>query len=167
MYQTVQNFVEDYRNESTTTQRLLNALTDESLSTEVAPGYRTLGQLAWHLVHLNNGMLHMIGLKFDAPAADSEVPTSASEIAQAYEKTVKAILEAIEMQWKDENLQEINNLFGFDWKNGLTLDLFLKHEIHHRGQLTIMMRLAGLSVTGSYGPSKEEWVSMGMETPAL
>ncbi|RLQ93234.1 DinB family protein [Falsibacillus albus] len=166
VYQNVEAFIEEYRNESQSTLKLLKALTDESLSQEAAPGYRTLGELAWHLVHLEKGMLHMTGLKFDAPAENSAPPSTAAEIADAYESTVDAMLEAVETQWNDEKLEEVNNLFGFDWKNGLTLDIYLKHEIHHRGQLTIMMRLAGLPVSGVYGPSKEEWSTMGMEAPA-
>lgn len=34
------------------------------------------------------------------------------------------------------------------------------HEIHHRGQLTILMRQAGITVSGLYGPSKEEAAAM-------
>ncbi|GAA3410978.1 hypothetical protein GCM10020370_57350 [Paenibacillus hodogayensis] len=74
-------------------------------------------------------------------------------------------MEAIQTQWTNEKLQESVNMFGQQWKNGFTLAIFLKHEIHHRGQLTILMRQAGLPVIGIYGPSKEEWTSMGMEAP--
>jgi uncharacterized damage-inducible protein DinB len=164
IYATVQSFIEDYQNESSTTQKLLNTLTDESLQQEVASGYRTLGQLAWHLVP-SGGILEPMGLKVDFPPA--ETPASAAEIAQGYKKTTQALLEAVRTQLTDDKLQESVNMFGQPWKNGFTLDMFIKHEIHHRGQLTILMRQAGLPVTGAYGPSKEEWVQMGMAAPTV
>lgn len=164
MYGTIQSFVEDYRYESATTQKLLDALTDESLSKEVAPGYRTLGHLAWHLVP-SGGLLDPTGLKFDTPADRSEPPTSAAAIAEAYRRTTKSLLEAVETQWTDAQLQEIHSMYGQQWKNGFTLTVYLRHEIHHRGQLTILMRQAGVPLAGVYGPTKEEWVAIGMEAP--
>ena len=37
-------------------------------------------------------------------------------------------------------------------------------EAHHRGQMTVLMRQAGLTVPGIYGPAQEEWAAMGMPT---
>ncbi|MCZ8518071.1 MULTISPECIES: DinB family protein [Paenibacillus] len=165
MYPTIQSFIAEYENESTATQKLLDALTDASLAQEIAPGYRNLGHLAWHLVHTQQGLLTGAGLAFEAPAADSPVPASAASIAGTYRQVTHAILEAVQKQWSNESLAETVNLFGQSWTKGETLYIFLKHEIHHRGQLTILMRQAGLPVTGMYGPSKEEWSAMGMEAP--
>ncbi|AZN39666.1 DinB family protein [Paenibacillus albus] len=165
MFTSVQDFINDYSRESQGTQKLLDALTDESLKQEVVPGGRTLGFLAWHLVHNDKGMLQVIGIKFKAPAAHSEPPQSAAVIAQTYRETAAAILDA-SAQWSDDKLQESNALFGQTWKNGFTLIQFMKHEVHHRGQLTVLMRQAGLPVAGVYGPSKEEWERMGMTAPA-
>lgn len=164
MFTSVQDFINDYRRESQSTQKLLDSLTDESLQQEIVPGSRTLGTLAWHLIHDDRGMLQQIGIKFKAPAAHSEAPQSAAVIAQTYRETTAALLEAA-AQWSDDKLQESNNLFGQTWKNGFTLIQFIKHEVHHRGQLTILMRQAGLPIAGVYGPSKEEWERMGMTAP--
>ena len=58
-------------------------------------------------------------------------------------------------------------MYGETWKRGKSLPVFLTHEMHHRGQMTVIMRLAGLKVPGIYGPSKEEWTNYGMEPPAV
>jgi uncharacterized damage-inducible protein DinB len=164
MYQSVQSFITEYQNESKFTQKLLSSLTDESLKQEIGPGIRALGTLAWHLVP-SGGILKPTGLEFEAPPEHSEAPESAAKIVQAYSTASAALIEAVQTQWTDEKLQESVNIFGQQWKHGFTLAIFLKHEIHHRGQLTILMRHAGLPVVGIYGPSKEEWISMGMEAP--
>jgi len=49
------------------------------------------------------------------------------------------------------------------WKKGKVLSVLVKHQTHHQGQLTVIMRLAGLKVPGVYGPAEEEWANMGME----
>ena len=40
------------------------------------------------------------------------------------------------------------------WKRGMTLAIIISHQIHHRAQLTVVMRLNGLKVPGVYGPCK-------------
>ena len=64
-------------------------------------------------------------------------------------------------------LQDVVTMFGMPWTISTTLYSYLKHEIHHRGQLTILMRQAGLPVIGAYGPAKEQWAAIGMPVPAL
>ena len=44
---------------------MLDALTDESLSQEIAPGHWTLGRVAWHIVTALPVMLSGTGLKFE------------------------------------------------------------------------------------------------------
>lgn len=161
MFTTVQSFVDEYRMESAATRKLMNALTDASLKQTVTPDHRTLGFLAWHLVS-TPGMLEPTGLKIQ-PVNPNEQPTSAGAIDEAYHKTSNDVLEAAQKQLTDEKLKETIFFYGNQWTIGYALYVFLKHEIHHRGQLTVLMRQAGLSVAGMYGPSKEEWIGMGME----
>lgn len=163
LYSSVQSFIEDYRNEAAGTQKLLDALTDASLAQEIAPGYRTLGFLAWHLATAG-GMLLQTGLKFAPPSEDSN-PNTAAGIAQGYRNSVEAVIDAVQSQFTDETLQQTANMFGSEWKIGLALGAFINHEIHHRGQLTILMRQAGVPVAGVYGPSKDEWAAMGVPAP--
>ncbi|MDD9270562.1 DinB family protein [Paenibacillus sp. GCM10023248] len=167
MFTTVQSFLTGYGQESATTQQLLDALSDASLQQPQAEGYRPLGFIAWHLVHNDRGMLLGAGLKFEAPSAAATPPKQAAAIADAYRATTKGILEAVRTQLTDAKLQEQVNMFGQQWTIGETLFAYLKHEIHHRGQLTILMRQAGVPVIGAYGPAKEQWASIGMPIPAI
>ena len=162
-YVTVQSFIDDYRNEAIGTQKLLDALTDESLGREIAPGYRTLGFLAWHLV-TSSALLLATGLKFDVESEENQ-PTSAAAIAQKYRGMVETVLDAVRTQLTDEKVHDEIDIFGDKWTIGYTLGALIGHEIHHRGQMTVLMRQAGLPVAGVYGPSKEEWAAMGAPAP--
>jgi uncharacterized damage-inducible protein DinB len=75
--------------------------------------------------------------------------------------------EQVTTPWKDETLQVVDDLYGQKWKRGATLLSLIKHEVHHRGQMTVLMRQAGLKVPGIYGPSKEEWPQYGMKEPGI
>jgi uncharacterized damage-inducible protein DinB len=167
MFTSIQSFVEQWKNESTATTRILNTLTDGSLSQRVAPENRTLGRIAWHIPGTIHEMVSRTGLKFDAVDDEHNVPESAAAIADAYRRTGQALVDAIQSQWTDENLLESSNMYGEQWPNGLTLYLLISHEIHHRGQMTVLMRQAGLRVPGIYGPALEEWLERGATPPVV
>ena len=53
-------------------------------------------------------------------------------------------------------------MYGQEWARGMVLSVLMVHQTHHRGQMTVLMRQAGLRVPGIYGPAKEDWASMNM-----
>ena len=73
------------------------------------------------------------------------------------------MLSAVQTQWTDETLGEVRNMYGEEWRNGVTLRILIQHEIHHRGQMTVLMRQAGLRVPDIYGPTREYWLERGMQ----
>jgi uncharacterized damage-inducible protein DinB len=161
MFTSVQAFVSAWNNESAATQRVMNTLTDASLQQEIAPNFRNLGQLAWHLVETIHEMLSRTGLEFASPG--EHVPSSATAIAEAYQKTSQAMVDAIQTQWTDQTVLQSTNMYGEEWPNGLTLHVLIQHEVHHRGQMTVLMRQAGLRSPDIYGPTREDWLERGME----
>jgi uncharacterized damage-inducible protein DinB len=166
MYTSIQEFIQEWNQEAASTQKVLDALTDQSLSQRVSPEDRTLGSIAWHIVASTPGMLMEFGVNVD-PISESPVPTSANEIAETFRKVTVSTSDALSQQWTDQSLTEMKNVFGMDMPKGVTLSLLIKHIIHHRGQMTVLMRQAGLKVPGVYGPSREEWSQMGMDAPAI
>ncbi|HEX2869160.1 MAG TPA: DinB family protein [Ignavibacteriales bacterium] len=162
MYYKISDFQKDWQFELESTLKVMKNLTDASLKQEVVPDGRTLGFLAWHITLSLGEMMKKTGLKVDCPQEDAPVPESAQEICNAYEKAAKSLLEQITSNWTDETLLAEDDMFGQKWARGNTLSALNAHQIHHRAQMTILMRQAGLKVPGVYGPSKEEWIQMGM-----
>jgi uncharacterized damage-inducible protein DinB len=167
MYTTISEFINEWNQESATTQKILDALTNESLQQMVSPEGRSLGAIAWHIVVSTPGMLSEFGIPVDLIHIDSPIPSSAKEIAETFRKVSADAANAIQQQWTDQSLPEMQNVFGMTMPKAVTLSLLIKHIIHHRGQLTVLMRQAGLKVPGVYGPSKEEWSQMGMSAPTI
>jgi len=168
MFTTLDSFLAAWKHEAEGTQRLLDALTDESLKQSVTQDHRTLGRLAWHITTSIHEMMSRTGLQFDAPGEEAtDVPSSAKIIADTFRTASASFVQALQEQWTDATLLEEHNLYGEPWKNGLTLHVLIMHMVHHRGQMTVLMRQAGIKVPGIYGPALEEWSQFGAPAPLV
>jgi uncharacterized damage-inducible protein DinB len=167
MITSIKQFRESWRKESENTRKVLAELTDESIKKELVKEHRSLGRIAWHIVQTIPEMLSKTGLNPEGPKGNEPVPASAKEIIKAYDLAAGSLLKQVAEKWNDESLQAEDDLYGEKWKRGMTLRILIDHEIHHRGQMTVLMRLAGLKVPGLYGPSKEEWPLFGMQEPEI
>ena len=163
MYYKISDFLDDWKYESESTIKVLNNLSDESLTVKFNKEIRTPGRLAWHIVTSVGEMAHRTGLTFETVDDNSPIPSTAKEILDEYKRTSDYMIKEISEKWSDETLQLEDDMYGEKWARGKTLGILVTHQIHHRAQLTVVMRLAGLKVPGVYGPAKEEWAGYGME----
>lgn len=167
MYRKLDDFLGDWQRESNNTVRLLQTLTDTSLSQPVGDGLRTLGRIAWHITTTIPEMMNQTGLRITKVEKDDPVPPSADLIRKAYDMVSKELLTKVKAEWNDELLLREDTMYGMQWKRGTTLFVLLNHQSHHRGQMTVLMRQAGLPVLGLVGPSREEWAGMNMTPPVV
>lgn len=167
MYRTIREFLDDWRQESALTQKLLSALTDASLAQRVGPDDRTLGRIAWHAVTSIPEMVGRTGLTIHGVPEHAPVPAQASAIADAYRQAAASLASQVEALWHDATLLQEDDMYGMMWSRATTLQLLIRHEIHHRAQMTVLMRQAGLIVPGTYGPAREGWTQMGAPEPEL
>jgi len=166
MFRRVADFLKAWDQESESTLKVLGTLTDGSLAQAVTSDDRTLGRLAWHLATTPREMMERTGLAVAGPAHDAPPPASAAPIVAGYEATAKAVRDGV-AAWTDATLEVEDEMYGQKWPRGLTLQALIVHQAHHRGQMTVLMRQAGLKVPGVYGPSREEWTAYGMQPPAV
>lgn len=165
MFRKIADFEKSWSYETDQTVKLLGRLTDDSLARKVTEDGRELGFLAWHINQTMEEMPKLVGLTVNAPSPETPCPKTAAEIVEAFETAAKSLLAEVKRSWTDETLLETDKMYGETWTRGETLFYLLAHQAHHRGQITVLMRQAGLKVIGIYGPAKEEWQEMGM--PAL
>jgi uncharacterized damage-inducible protein DinB len=165
VYKTLKEFFDDWDYESGATIKMLGYLTDESLKQKVYPDGRTLGFIGWHLVETMSEMPGRTGLKIFTPDREHYNQASADHLRECYKNASESLREKIKAGWNDDTLMQEDDMYGEKWKRGFTLSCLITHQIHHRGQMTVLMRQAGLKVNGVYGPAKEEWAAYGMEAP--
>ncbi len=163
MYRRIDDFLAEWASESNATQSVLRNLTDRSLGQRVTPDGRSLAKLAWHLAQsiqmgTEAGLTGVAG-----PGEHDPVPANAQALLEGYTAAAQSLPQAVKAEWTDALLGEAVPMYGEMWPRGKVLDVIIRHEAHHRGQMTVLMRQAGLTVPGVYGPAREEWAAMGME----
>jgi uncharacterized damage-inducible protein DinB len=167
MFRRVEDFERAWAQEREGTLKVLRVLSDASLGQAVTRHDRTLGRIAWHLATTLGEMLERTGLRVSGPAHESKLPEAAAAIVDAYERASRAVGEEVAARWKDADLELEDEMYGEKWARGLTLQALIVHQAHHRGQMTVLMRQAGLAVPGVYGPAREEWTAFGMPAPEI
>jgi len=160
MYKTINEFVEDWTKESAITLKVLRALTDASLKQKSDPAGNTLGKLSWDMAVMLGVTGTAVGLEVAAPARGTEPLDSARVMADAYQTAAQSLTEQASKKLKDEQLASEITHYGRTLPMATVLNGLIRHQIHHRGQMTILMRQAGVVVPGVYGPSREETAAM-------
>ena len=116
---------------------------------------------------LEEKLVNRTGLHVSGPDEHTPVPAYASTISAAYRAAAASLIEELHAHWTGASLAQSDTMYGEQWTRAQTLSALVGHQTHHRGQLTVLMRQAGLPVTGIFGPAREEWALMGMEPPAI
>jgi uncharacterized damage-inducible protein DinB len=165
MFRHTDDFIRAFKYESESTLKVFRNITNEALLDRPHDNIRSIQRLVWHITITLGEMLGKAGLDIDCPDEHSAPLNDINAICKAYETAAQSVLEQVKTRWTDAELSAEVNMYGEQWSKGTILTVLIKHEAHHRGQLTVLMRLSGLPVPGVYGPSKEEWAAWNMASP--
>jgi uncharacterized damage-inducible protein DinB len=163
MYLKINDFVNEWNEESESTLKIFSQIPDSVKSLKDNENIRSLERLAWHITQTITEMPKSCGIMKEDALENKDIPSSFSEIIDLYKEHSKKLSETLEKEWTDADLTRNMKIYGQEWEGGKILSILVKHQIHHRAQMTILMRMQNLKVPGLYGPSKEEWSQYGME----
>jgi uncharacterized damage-inducible protein DinB len=150
--------------EAATTKRLLERVPEDKLAWAPHPKSMSLGQLALHVARIPGDLSRLAQLdEFDASTANFEpaAPASKEEIVAALDESVSAAadyLEALTPNAASASWRLIlrgNEVFTMP-RTGLLRFLLLNHWYHHRGQLSVYLRLLDVPIPVIYGRSADE-----------
>lgn len=154
MYRKVEDFLAEWKNASAGTLRVMQEIPTEKMSVAIVDGHNSLGWLSWHLVSVGGAFGQFAGLQIPGPDPGMEQPATMEEITGMYEQVQQGFLtEAATLT--DEQLVEDVPAFGGSMPRGQLLRMLVDHQTHHRGQMTVLLRQAGLAVPPVMGPTKE------------
>jgi len=150
--------------EHATTRRVLERVPEEKLSWKPHPKSMSLGELALHVAMspgyiASNWALQDV-VQFGG-GGQSPTPSSTNEILAAHDDSVTKTRDAL-IQLGDEGLAkpwkgQVNGTTVFEMpKSALVRSIVLNHTYHHRGQLSVYLRLLDVPVPSIYGPSADE-----------
>jgi len=126
----------------------------------------TMGRLASHIAEMPTWATSGITLdSLDVSGYQPFVPKSTAELLQAFDKNVEGAHNAIagatdEIFLKSWSLKRGDQTLMTMPKIAVVRSFMLNHVIHHRGQLSVYLRLNDIPVPSIYGPSADEG-SMG------
>jgi uncharacterized damage-inducible protein DinB len=171
MFRRMDDFAKSWKEESAKTMALFDAIPDAAMNTAVNPEHRDLKRLAWHLVESLIEMPGHFGVQVDGKHLIQGMfigapPSSMQEIRETYAKASGSLEKGLRA-WSDADLEKEDDMYGATWQRGFSLFVLITHQTHHRGQMTVLMRQAGLKIPDIYGPTKEGWTSYGMNAPAV
>jgi uncharacterized damage-inducible protein DinB len=156
MYRNTKEFVDEWTVESNISLKVLKVITDASLDQRIYQEGRNLAHTAWHMTMMIGGIGSIVGLEVAAPKRGTEMPNSATALVEVYEKAAHSLSEQVSKTLQDSQLVVEVPYFGRSMTIERILHSLILHQCHHRGQLTVLIRQAGLVHPGVYGPTREE-----------
>jgi len=149
--------------ETQTTRRVLERVPSDKLDWRPAPKARTLGQLALHIAQVPGAVASLVTAPspVQAPTFTDPSPQSAAELLPILEESVakaKQLVGALDDQaiaapW---TMMSGNRELFTTPRIAMLRSIMLNHWYHHRGQLTVYLRLLGVAIPSVYGPSADE-----------
>jgi uncharacterized damage-inducible protein DinB len=160
-----QELIREIEQESTTTRRVLERVPEDRLTWKPHAKSMSVGELAMHVASIP-GVITEWAVKdsIEMSAADGRTPQpkSTAEVLTAHDESLKKAKAAL-AQIGDEGLQKDWKLttrdgatvFGMP-KAALVRVVAMNHSYHHRGQLSVYLRMLDIPVPSIYGPSADE-----------
>ena len=156
--------IQELEQEGKTTRRVLDRVPADNLTWKPHEKSLSIGQLALHLARLNGGIAPMavpdtfelVGNPFQFAEASNK-----AEIMEAFDEGLtraKTVIGAMDdatitspwtMKMGDKNIMSMPRV-------ALFRALLCNHAYHHRGQLSVYLRLLNVDVPSIYGPSADE-----------
>lgn len=162
----IQGLLNELNNEAANTRKMLERVPFERNDYKPHEKSFPMGRLAAHVAELPGWItmaLKTDGLDFAAGTYKSPKPESREELMSIFDDTVAKAKEALQ----ETNMEDIMKPWTlrrgeqvlFTMPRVAVIRAFaINHLIHHRGQLSVYLRLNDVPLPGIYGPSADEKV---------
>jgi uncharacterized damage-inducible protein DinB len=156
--------LEEFLEESATSKRVLDRVPGDQLTWKPHTKSMSLGQLAWHVATIPGGISRIAqqsGFDVSQGSFVPPQPNSLEEIFGAHEQSCRdaqKFLAGLTDQQANEGWRLLRNGSEVWTKPRLSVirAIMLNHWYHHRGQLSVYLRLLNVPVPVIYGRSADE-----------
>jgi uncharacterized damage-inducible protein DinB len=160
-----QALIREFEQESNTTRRVLERVPDDRLGWKPHAKSMSVGELALHVATSPAFIAEWAvkdAVEMSGAGDPTPQPKSTAEVLAAHDEGVKKTTAALE-QIGDEGMHKDWKLTTKDGttvmgmpKIALVRAIVLNHTYHHRGQLSVYLRMLDVPVPSIYGPSADE-----------
>jgi len=164
MWQSLSPMLHEFHRESATTRRVLERVPADKLAWTPHAKSMSIGKLAGHIATVPGGISRIAQNdvhEIDPAAFAAQQPKDKQEILDAFEASKKSAEQYIESLSESQATaiwrltakgQEILAIPRVE----LIRNIMFNHLYHHRGQLSVYLRLLDVPVPSIYGPSADE-----------
>jgi uncharacterized damage-inducible protein DinB len=156
-----QQFLDEFERETATTLKVLKAYPEEECELRPSEKCKTARELAAMFTMEMAAIDAVVRGTFTFPPKLPPMPQNWSEVVDNFEKTRTRTLEALRAA-TDESLASGTVPFMVgpktpgEWQKMEFLSFLLRDQIHHRGQFSVYLRMAGGKLPSIYGPTADE-----------
>jgi uncharacterized damage-inducible protein DinB len=156
----------EFKHEMENTRKMLERVPFEQATYKPHEKSRAMANEAMHIANVISWIPRIVNtpeLDMSKPGAipKVEVPRNSAELLEMFDKNCADTLKALEgasdetmmTPWTFRNGEHV--VFTLP-KAAAIRNMGLNHHYHHRGQMSVYLRLAGVPVPGMYGPSADE-----------
>jgi uncharacterized damage-inducible protein DinB len=154
----------ELQQESATTRKLLERLPGSAMSWKPHEKSMSMGHLAVHIVGLLqwlNSILQQDDYDHASTGLKMPEPDSVAGILASFDQALATALEALKRLpderllalWRFRNGKQV--IFEMP-RNSAIRSAILNHLVHHRGQLSVYLRLQNVPLPPIYGPTADE-----------
>jgi uncharacterized damage-inducible protein DinB len=160
----IDSMLHEFREETAITKRVLERVPADKLAWKPHPKSMSLGQLALHVASIPGNLTKLVQFEeFDAAQANFQPPAPADvkDIHSALDRSVRAAEEYLAGMTEEQAAASWRltlrgkELFSRP-RLGVLRSILLNHWYHHRGQLSVYLRLLEVPVPVIYGRSADE-----------
>jgi uncharacterized damage-inducible protein DinB len=154
-------YMQELESEANATRKCLERIPEKLFSWKPHPKSMELGYLAllvaeiprWIAIIVNEGAIDFATFSHFQPKNTAELVAHFEENLES----AKSALQKVTNKQLDEDFMLKNN-GQLLYKSTKKLNVYqsINHMVHHRGQLTVYMRLNDIAVPSIYGPSADE-----------
>jgi uncharacterized damage-inducible protein DinB len=154
----------ELRQEAATTRKMLERVPEDKFDWKPHEKSMPLGRLAGHIAELPSLItpaLTQDELDFSTAGFKPFIPTSVAGLLERFDQTVAAAIELLKNQ-TDERMNDKWRLRSGDTiifespRAVVVRTMALNHVVHHRGQLSVYLRLLDVPLPSVYGPTADE-----------
>jgi uncharacterized damage-inducible protein DinB len=158
----IERLIAELRSEGAATRRVLERVPAGKFSWTPHEKSMTLGVLAMHVATVPRGLARLLSDDVaELPFVPRPEATSIEELLVTLDESVAFAAQKLE-EWGDARLEapwtmqrEGRTLLQLP-RGAMVRSTMLNHWYHHRGQLTVYLRLLDVPLPSIYGPSADE-----------
>lgn len=153
-------FLQSLGNETPTTRKVLEAVPDAQLDFKLGDKGRSTRELMWHIVKSEIWFGEGIVAGGFGDGSEGQAPATVAEMLAHYDQHISAIPGKLAALSGDHLAKPVNFFNVFNLPAVLYMDFWIKHTVHHRGQLSMHLRAMNVHVPSIYGGSADEPFTM-------